>query len=309
MDNDSLIGENIRSLREFYGETQEQLADALHVAKNTISNYETNIRTPDHAKLNAIAKHFSVSEEQLLHGDFSKIGKSNYDEVYFWKNIEKSFPIVSSKKALKNESFKKALIYHKALYRGMHHLEWDSIIHIEQYVDVYMDYIDKCIEFYFEAYENEESKLEAAINIIAIIFLFDSTSVNTRNIVSNRPAILKQVAPKSKKIERIMNGDNTDWEDDSEIETFFEDQEMMDDIQKMLTELKHSKEYSDIADYYLALRYLNGMIDNGMPLELKTVIGDEMLNSLIFVGNSYAIAKKNLNIRVIYGSSHNVDDK
>lgn len=309
MNNDSMIGGNIRSLREFYGETQQQLADALNVEHSAISNYENNIRTPDPAKLNAIAKHFSVSVEQLIHSDLSKIGKSNYDEMIYWKNIEKTFPIVASKAAYKNESFKKALIYHKALYRGIHHLEWDALHLINQFVGVYIDYIEKCLDYYIEAYKNEESKLEAAVNYIAIIFLVDSTIIASQNVKSNRPAILKLVTSKSRRIEQFFNIHNSESKDDSDITSFLDEQDIFNTIKTMLTELKHSKEYSDIADYYLALQYLNGLIDNGMPLELKTVVGNEMINSLIFVGNTYAIEKKNLNIRVVYGSSQNVDDK
>ena len=308
MDNDSLIGANIRSLREFYGETQQQLADALHVEKNTISNYEKNLRTPDHAKLKAIAKHFSVSVEQLMHGDLSKIGKSNYDEMVYWKNIEKTFPIVSSKSAYRNESFKKGLIYHKALYRRIHQFEWDTLHLIEQYAAVYMDYIGKCMDYYMEAYEHEESKLEAAVNFIAIIYLMDSTVISSQNAMSNRPAILNQVTSKSRRFEQFMNDHNSEC-GDSEITRFMDDQDILGAIKMMLTELKHTKEYSDIADYYLALLYMNGLINNGMPLELKSVIGNEMLNSLISVGNCYAIEKQKLNARVFYGSSQNVDDK
>ena len=41
------MGANIRCLRMAYGETQEQLGEAIFVEKNTVSYYETGKREPN----------------------------------------------------------------------------------------------------------------------------------------------------------------------------------------------------------------------------------------------------------------------
>lgn len=41
------IGKNIRTLREKKGMTQEELAQALFVTRQTVSNYETGRSRPD----------------------------------------------------------------------------------------------------------------------------------------------------------------------------------------------------------------------------------------------------------------------
>ena len=110
------LGANIRSLRVAYGETQEQLGIAICVEKNTVSYYENGKREPNKEILAAIAIHYMVSVEELLHSDFTKIRKITVDKDAFWKNIDIILPIVSSERALKNENFKKAFDAHKDFY-------------------------------------------------------------------------------------------------------------------------------------------------------------------------------------------------
>ena len=75
------LGANIKSLRNAYGETQEELGAAIFVEKNTISSYETGTREPKKDTLSAIARHFMVSLEELLYSDLSDIGKIEIDNA------------------------------------------------------------------------------------------------------------------------------------------------------------------------------------------------------------------------------------
>lgn len=52
------LGANIRSLRKAYGETQEQLAEAIFVEKNTISNYENGKREPPRSDIDCYSRSF-----------------------------------------------------------------------------------------------------------------------------------------------------------------------------------------------------------------------------------------------------------
>lgn len=52
---------NLKHLRKSYGETQEELANALHLEKSTISQYENGSRKPDEEILKGL-----LSDMELL---------------------------------------------------------------------------------------------------------------------------------------------------------------------------------------------------------------------------------------------------
>lgn len=57
---------NLRQLRKEHHISQKELARAMSVAQNTVSNWETGKREPDNQTLQKIADFFSVSTDQLL---------------------------------------------------------------------------------------------------------------------------------------------------------------------------------------------------------------------------------------------------
>ena len=62
------IGKNIRTLRERRGLTQEELAQALFVTRQTVSNYETGKSRPDIDMLISIAQVLETDVNQVLYG-------------------------------------------------------------------------------------------------------------------------------------------------------------------------------------------------------------------------------------------------
>lgn len=61
-----IFAERLKGLRENKGITQQDLADQLGIARNTISGYETGARIPDLERLYAIAKIFVVTTDYLV---------------------------------------------------------------------------------------------------------------------------------------------------------------------------------------------------------------------------------------------------
>lgn len=66
MENINKFGERLLKLREERKETQQQLADAIGITRQSLSRYETNERTPNIELVYNIAKHFNVSADYLL---------------------------------------------------------------------------------------------------------------------------------------------------------------------------------------------------------------------------------------------------
>ena len=62
------ISKNIREVRLRRGMSQEQLAQALHVTRQTVSNYETGRSRPDVETLTLLAKVLEADVQELLYG-------------------------------------------------------------------------------------------------------------------------------------------------------------------------------------------------------------------------------------------------
>ena len=62
------IGKNIRSLRVKRNMSQDQLAEALHVTRQTVSNYETGRSRPDVEMLTALADALGADVKEVLYG-------------------------------------------------------------------------------------------------------------------------------------------------------------------------------------------------------------------------------------------------
>lgn len=59
-------------------------------------------------------------------------------------------------------------------------------------------------------------------------------------------------------------------------------------ITEALKVLKSEQEWSDLADYYLAFRYVVGMVDTDLPTEMNSAVGMQMMLSFMRLGNGHA---------------------
>ena len=66
-------GENIKTLRKFYGETQEELGSSMNVSGAAISYFENDQRSPDIEMTKNIAQHYGVTIDQLVGSDFAAL--------------------------------------------------------------------------------------------------------------------------------------------------------------------------------------------------------------------------------------------
>lgn len=66
METANKFGERLLTLREQRNETQEQLAKAINITRQSLSRYETNERTPNIDLIYRIAKHYEISSDYLL---------------------------------------------------------------------------------------------------------------------------------------------------------------------------------------------------------------------------------------------------
>lgn len=64
----NIISEQIVYFRNKFGLTQEQLADKLDVSKQTISNWETGLKTPRMGAIQKMADLFNITKGRLIEG-------------------------------------------------------------------------------------------------------------------------------------------------------------------------------------------------------------------------------------------------
>ena len=67
------LGKKILDLRKKNGLSQEELGEKLDVTRQTISNWELNITTPNTEQLKGLSKEFNVSIDELLDNDIKDV--------------------------------------------------------------------------------------------------------------------------------------------------------------------------------------------------------------------------------------------
>lgn len=83
------IGKKLREARVASGLTQEQVAEELHISRQTISNWENEKSYPDIVSVVKMSDLYSVSLDDLLKGDMKML-----------EHLEESTDVVRSNKQL-----------------------------------------------------------------------------------------------------------------------------------------------------------------------------------------------------------------
>lgn len=272
------LGNNIRCLRVAYGETQEQLGDAIGVEKNTVSSYEKGRTEPNKKILSLIAAHYMISVEELLSYDFSGMDKITFNQNEFWEQIDVILPVTSSENAIKNEHFKKAYSIHRKFFDELQKQKLDNIAKAMI-----------CFEEYINAFDDENSREEAAANFIGLWYLLMVMIKLVPKVMKNKTAALMQVKSKDTKIKRILENIDSDFEKDADdLVNKFDDLELNEMLSDFMKSIKKSDKWYELGDYYLALRFFFNLVDNDMTWEFNRRLGVEMLSAFASVGNPYA---------------------
>ncbi len=60
------LGKKLKQLRQQYGLTQQQFADALHLSRVNYTRYETGASRPDYETLISIADFYDITLDELF---------------------------------------------------------------------------------------------------------------------------------------------------------------------------------------------------------------------------------------------------
>ena len=283
----SKLGTNIKALRKYFGETQSDLLFAIGMegsSPSTISQYETGDRIPERDALIKIAKHYRITEDELVNGDFSHLRnlsqKPANNKNLNKKMIDKLFPLVFSDNALENHYFHQAYELHTELYNEiMQDLNFDE------------SKIKKCLELYEKATKN--GVIEACANILwwNMLMAF-ALSFITPEMYEN-PSTLKKENLTIKDVVKLGYLPTFESEPtDEQLELTKARKEFVEESQVKIIvniyKLKHNSEYAELGDYYLALSHKFGAISPSLSYEMNNAIGDELLWNFSLMQNPYA---------------------
>lgn len=79
------LGNTIKTLRQNMGLSQEELADAVYVTRQTVSNWENGKSYPDVKSLLLLGSFFGVSLDILVKGDVEKMREISQKEIKRFK--------------------------------------------------------------------------------------------------------------------------------------------------------------------------------------------------------------------------------
>ena len=76
-----VIGNKITELRKKYGYTQETLSEKIGVTRQTLSNWESNITSPDLEQASLLCKELKISINDLIDNELEVDVKDNSEKI------------------------------------------------------------------------------------------------------------------------------------------------------------------------------------------------------------------------------------
>lgn len=279
MNSKERVRKNIRALRKYYGETMLDLAIALDVSKSLISDWENGKKDIPYNNILKIAKHYRISISHIMNYDLSYLDSSsavnyivNFDDEYIKKiNLNTIFPLFTSKEIKNSKKLSQALEMHKQLW------SLDSSK---------MDKLD--IDMIINSYEEALSKnycLSVLANYLSLIFFFNSFDIFSADYYENFNRFLSCGERNPKDGKFIIS--NYLLNDIDKEENECSNKDIDEFIMKSISDFKNNKFYSDLGDYYMALRYYLNFVDNSLDREENLFIGTLFLKDLYILENRF----------------------
>ncbi len=274
------IKKNIRDIRRAHGETQAELAEHINVTEKAIGNYETGERVPDIQKLQAIAEHYGFPVDRLINEDFSqmdfKLSTLTWEKAM--EAMEVMFPIVCSDKAMQDPDFAEA-------YRRTQEI-WGKVK--EGQSSIMRSFLESAFQKYEDAILRDNDLVEAVANTLWLTFLVFALMPDEHSAKMGEALLFGKSLKKNFVKNYVLKDANPISPENAQNKREYvaDSQEM---VIALIRILKESGEYADLADYYIGLRYVIGMVANDYSDDLNKTIGMEMLISSAELGNKYVI--------------------
>ncbi|RHD25353.1 XRE family transcriptional regulator [Ruminococcus bromii] len=257
-----------------HNETLDELGSIIYCAKSTVKGYENGSRKPDLQTLQLLSVHYNKPVDELLYTDLTGLENISINlnsPAHTTELLRVILPLYFSEEAMKNPNFKSGYDLSQRLLEAFSNAEVLS-----------GSVIVRIFESFVKATDESEFP-ESVANLVWSVFVWWSQIADTNKLLSLQNKLL------SKKLSIKDYMSLKDTEDVSITEKkagFISDFDEI--VTKALKALKSEQEWSDLADYYLALRYVVGMVDTELSTEMNSAVGMQMMLSFMTLGNSHA---------------------
>lgn len=277
------ISKNIEVLGTLFKESQRDIAEAIGVGETTISNYKKGKMAPKRENLSKIAKHFNISENELINSDLSiLLDLNNGNGFYsfltsFLKNLYIIFPIIKLNEDIEDNDFENAMKLNKIFYENIEQVKENDL--------------KKIIELYFASYDKCQN-LDSYANIAMLLLIL---KINSKEELKDyldiyNPFDVNDLELLTKDCILARFDDISFNEEKSNLEESEEDN-ILKFIDIIIDKLADSEKYKEFIYYFISLRYIFG-VGVGikeLPLDICKLIGNEMMQNLVIAKNKYAL--------------------
>lgn len=272
-----VIAKNFKFLRKHFHDTQKKLAEMFHVSQSCISEYSTGKKPIPVDVLSQIALRYNVSIDDLTTKDLSLEYDSpqtfDLDSVV---NVgDKMLPFRTSNKAKNNDNFNRA-------YETIKSFEVENVDAFYGKIAV----LEHAVKLFQKAWEEAHTyvALSNSVSTVLLIYIF----YNQHGIKIGEQ-LLSQGKITTFDIESsLLRDPNKSTADKyaNNRKAFFEKYEAL--VYGNIKLLKENLRFSELGDYFLAMCYCLGFVEDSVEYELSVKIGMHMLDQLCKIENKYA---------------------
>ncbi len=277
------LGLNINKLLIMHDISQSKLAKDTGIDKALISQYVSGKLMPKQEKLEAIAKYFGVTTEMLLKDNFVVNGSIKVNMEKSIKGTVDLFPLFENDRTRKNAHFCVALAEQKKIF--------DHVIKQMHTLDD-VDF-DKIMGEYSEAVDDDSVGYEVVANELA--FFMTLAMIHRENALlapdyEALPIQLRKILDNDSEKKGFYNRHRDILEkSEDHFNGLVNDQDYQSMIMGLIGALKEDREWCDLADYYIAMLYVLGAVDNNFSFEQNQEFGQDLMLKFAQCDNVYAM--------------------
>lgn len=273
---ENILGKNIRHMRKSYGETQEELGFLIHMTKSAINDYESGRRKPSPETLKIISNHYKKTTDEMLHMKLYELEEFDSSEIVdineMFDIFSQILPLADSPSARENSSFTNGINIIKNMLYSLSKEE-----------SISGSIVSEAMDFFIKA--AEAGIPEAYANMLWCIFFEWSQQYADLSSLQKLQSRLRMKQVDWKELIYETQKDQKKSADKRKVYIHDFDES----ITLLIKTLKDTEQLCQLGDYYLALRYILNMVDNGNTDAMDQMMGIHMMCAFAELDNRYAL--------------------